>query len=626
MLRKKGVVGKFVEFFGDGLDSMTLADRATIGNMAPEYGATCGFFPIDEETIRYLKFSGRPDDLVELVEAYAKAQGMWRTKGAPEPLFTDTLELDIGTVESTMAGPKRPQDKVLLSDVARSFRMGLPEMLKATKTGAAGKADPAGQVSVEGADYQLKHGDVVIAAITSCTNTANPSVMLGAGLVARNAIAKGLKTKPWVKTSLAPGSQVVSDYLLKAGVQKDLDALGFNLVGYGCTTCIGNSGPLNEPIADAIDKGDLVVSAVLSGNRNFEGRVHAQVRANYLASPMLVVAYAIAGSLNIDIAKDPIGTGKDGKPVYLKDIWPSNQEIRDTIQSAMSPEMFRSRYANVFEGDADWKKVKTSVGQTFGWDEDSTYVKLPPYFIDMPKTPAPVKDVRGARLLALFGDSITTDHISPAGSIKKDSPTGQYLTRHQVGVQDFNSYGARRGNHEVMMRGTFANIRIRNEMASAEGGVTLHMPDGKPMSIYDAAMQYKEEGTPLIVVAGKEYGTGSSRDWAAKGTMLLGIKAVVAESFERIHRSNLVGMGVLPLVFPDGVDRKSLKLDGSETFDIIGVEAGIKPRMTLPLAITRKDGSKQTVDLICRIDTLDEVEYYRHGGILPYVLRGLMAA
>jgi aconitate hydratase len=450
--------------------------------------------------------------------------------------------------------------------------------------------------------------------------------MLGAGLVARNAVKRGLMSKPWVKTSLAPGSQVVSDYFAKSGLDKDLDALGFNLVGYGCTTCIGNSGPLNEPIAEAIDKGDLVAAAVISGNRNFEGRVHAQVRANYLASPMLVVAYAIAGSLNVDLAKDPLGTGKDGKPVYLEDIWPSNQEIRDTIEQSMSPEMFRSRYANVFEGDADWKKVKTSTGRTFGWDEDSTYVKLPPYFTDMPKTPAPVKDVRGARLLALFGDSITTDHISPAGSIKKDSPAGQYLIRHQVGVQDFNSYGARRGDHEVMMRGTFANIRIRNEMVTGEGGVTLHMPDGKPMSIYDAAMQYKDEGVPLIVVAGKEYGTGSSRDWAAKGTMLLGIKAVVAESFERIHRSNLVGMGVLPLVFPEGMDRKTLKLDGSETFDIIGVEAGIKPRMTLPLTITRRDGSKQTVDLICRIDTLDEVEYYRHGGILPYVLRSLMAA
>ncbi len=627
MLRKKGVVGKFVEFYGEGLNSMTLADRATISNMAPEYGATAGFFPIDDETLRYMTFSGRDADLVALVEAYAKAQGMWRSNDAPEPVFTDLLELDIGTVEPTMAGPKRPQDKVLLSGVSANFAGGLPDMLKGTKSGAAGKADAKAEIPVEGGDYKLKHGDVVIAAITSCTNTSNPSVMLGAGLVAKNAVAKGLKVKPWVKTSLAPGSQVVTDYLAKAKLQEPLDALGFNLVGYGCTTCIGNSGPLNEPIAEAVDKGDLVVGAVISGNRNFEGRVHAQVRANYLASPLLVVAYALAGSLNIDITKEPLGTGKDGKPVYLKDIWPTNQDVRDAIAASMSPEMFRLRYGNVFEGDAEWKKVKTSTGMTFGWDEDSTYVRLPPYFIDMPKSPAPVKDVRGARLLALFADSITTDHISPAGSIKKDSPAGQYLTRHQIGVQDFNSYGARRGNHEVMMRGTFANIRIRNEVApGTEGGVTRHMPDGEGMSIYDASMKYQADGTPLIIIAGKEYGTGSSRDWAAKGTMLLGVKAVIAESFERIHRSNLVGMGVLPLVFPEGIDRKTLKLDGSETFDIVGVEKDIKPRMKLPLTIHRKDGSTQTVELICRIDTLDEVEYYKHGGILPYVLRGMLAA
>ena len=627
MLRKKGVVGKFVEFFGEGLDSMSLADRATISNMAPEYGATAGFFPIDEETLRFMTFSGREADLVALVEAYAKAQGMWRDKSSPEPVFTDLLELDISTVEPTMAGPKRPQDKVLLSGVKSNFAGELPGMLKSTKSGIAGKADANAKVAVEGGDYELKHGDVVIAAITSCTNTSNPSVMLGAGLVAKNAVAKGLKVKPWVKTSLAPGSQVVTDYLAKANLQGPLDQLGFNLVGYGCTTCIGNSGPLNEPIAEAVDKGDLVVGAVISGNRNFEGRVHAQVRANYLASPLLVVAYALAGSLNIDVSKDPLGTGKDGKPVYLKDIWPSNQDVRDAIAASMSPEMFRARYGNVFEGDAEWKKVKTSTGMTFGWDEDSTYVRLPPYFVDMPKAPAPVKDVRGARLLALFADSITTDHISPAGSIKKDSPAGQYLTRHQIGAQDFNSYGARRGNHEVMMRGTFANIRIKNEVApGTEGGVTRHMPDGEVMSIYDASMKYQDAGTPLIIVAGKEYGTGSSRDWAAKGTMLLGVKAVVAESFERIHRSNLVGMGVLPLVFPEGVDRKTLKLDGTETFDIVGVEKEIKPRMKLPMTIHRKDGSTQTVELICRIDTLDEVEYYKHGGILPYVLRGMLAA
>jgi aconitate hydratase len=473
--------------------------------------------------------------------------------------------------------------------------------------------------------HDLGHGDVVLAGITSCTNTSNPAVMLAAGLVARNAVRKGLTRKPWVKTSLAPGSQVVADYLKQAGLQDYLDQLGFNIVGFGCMTCIGNSGPLDEPVSKAIDAGNLVATAVVSSNRNFEGRVHPQVKANYLASPPLVVAYALAGSLKVDLTREPLGKGKDGKDVYLKDIWPSNKEVADTIASAMTPEMYRRRYSNVFEGDAQWKKVKTTEGMTYGWQEDSTYCRLPPYFDGMSRTPEPVKDIRGARLLALLGDSITTDHISPAGSIKKDGPAGQYLIRRQVGPQDFNSYGARRGNHEVMMRGTFANIRLRNEVApGTEGGVTRHMPDGKGMSIYDAAMQYADEGTPLIIIAGKEYGTGSSRDWAAKGTKLLGVRAVITESFERIHRSNLVGMGVLPLVFPEGVTRKTLKLDGSETFDIIGVEQEIKPGMTLPLSIHRADGRTETVPLKCRIDTLDEVDYFLHGGILPYVLRSLL--
>jgi aconitate hydratase len=618
MLRKKGVVGKFVEFYGDGLDHLPLTDRATIGNMAPEYGATCGFFPVDEETIRYLTFTGRDAGQVALVEAYAKAQGMWREKGA-EPVFTDTLELDMSTVEPSLAGPKRPQDRVPLSGAAAAFEGALPDLLGKAKANAA--------VAVDGMDHDLTHGDVVIAAITSCTNTSNPSVMVAAGLLARNAVAKGLTRKPWVKTSLAPGSQVVADYLAKALLTDDLDALGFNIVAFGCTSCIGNSGPLDEPVAKAIEQGNLVAAAVLSGNRNFEGRVHPQCKANYLASPPLVVAYALAGSLKIDITRDSLGKGKDGKDVYLKDIWPSNREIADTIEKSLQAEMYRTRYANVFEGDADWKKVKTSAGVTYQWESDSTYCRLPPYFEDMGRTPAPVTDIRGARLLASLADSITTDHISPAGSIKKDGPAGDYLIRHQVGVQDFNSYGARRGNHEVMMRGTFANIRLRNELApGTEGGVTRHMPDGKEMSIFEAAQLYKKEGTPLIIVAGKEYGTGSSRDWAAKGPMLLGVRAVVAESFERIHRSNLVGMGILPLVFPEGVTRKTLKLDGTETYDIIGVEKGITPGMTLPLTIHRADGTAEVIQVKCRIDTLDEVEYYRHGGILPYVLRSMMAA
>ncbi len=619
MLRKKGVVNKFVEFFGPGLDALSLADRATIANMAPEYGATCGFFPIDKETINYLAFTGRDPQRVALVEAYAKAQGMWRDASTPDPVFTDTLELDMATVEPSLAGPKRPQDKVLLSAAKAGFEKALPELLgpKAAKA----------PVAVKGGNHELRHGDVVIAAITSCTNTSNPAVLIAAGLLARNAAAKGLTRKPWVKTSLAPGSQVVTDYLNAAGLTPHLDALGFNLAGYGCTTCIGNSGPLPDPIAEAIDEGDLTVCAVLSGNRNFEGRVHPQVKANYLASPPLVVAYALAGSMLRDITTEPLGMGKDGKPVYLKDIWPSNQDVAETMRKTLSAAMFRARYADVFKGDAAWQKMGGGGGMTYKWQDGSTYVKLPPYFESMPREAGGFSDVKGARALALLGDSITTDHISPAGSIKKDGPAGNYLIEHQVRPVDFNSFGARRGNHEVMMRGTFANIRLKNEAApGTSGGMAKHQPSGEVMSIYDAAEKYKKEGVPLVVFGGKEYGTGSSRDWAAKGTLLLGIKAVIAESFERIHRSNLVGMGVLPLVFPEGITRQTLKLDGTETFDLSGIAGGIKPRMTVTLTITRKDGSKQTVDLLCRIDTLDEVEYYRHGGILPYVLRGLLKA
>ncbi len=607
MLRKKGVVGKFVEFYGPGLKHLMLADRATLANMAPEYGATCGFFPIDEETINYLRFTGRDEARVKLVEAYAKEQGLWRDDSA-QPVFTDTLELDLGTVEPSLAGPKRPQDRIALSKAAPAFI----ELAGADKD----KKSP-----VEGADYAMEQGHVAIAAITSCTNTSNPSVMLAAGLVAQKAVEKGLTVKPWVKTSLAPGSQVVTDYLAKSGLQKDLDALGFNLVGYGCTTCIGNSGPLKAPIEAAIKAGDLTVAGVLSGNRNFEGRIHPLVKANYLASPPLVVAYALAGSMKIDIAKDPIGEGKDGKPVYLKDIWPTNQEIKDMLQKAVTQEMFKKRYGNVFEGPKEWQEVKTSGGMTYKWDAGSTYVQNPPYFTDMPKEPQAPGDIKGAKLLALFGDSITTDHISPAGSIKKDGPAGEYLIQHQVRPVDFNSFGSRRGNHEVMMRGTFANIRIKNELLGGkEGGLTKYA--GETLSIYDAAMKYVAAGTPLIVVAGKEYGTGSSRDWAAKGTNLLGVKAVIAESFERIHRSNLVGMGVLPLQFKDGMTRQTLGLKGDETFDVSGI-TGIKPRMDITVTIHRADGSKEEIKCLCRIDTLDEIEYFRNGGILQYVLRSI---
>jgi aconitate hydratase len=622
MLRKKGVVGRFVEFYGPGVGALALADRATIGNMAPEYGATCGFFSVDKETLRYLAFTGREPARVKLVEAYAKAQGLWRDDATPDPVFTDTLSLDLSTVEPSLAGPRRPQDRVALSGVAKSFAGELPKLAAGRDVATLGKP-----VKVDGANYQLKDGDVVIAAITSCTNTSNPSVMLAAGLVAHNALKKGLNVKPWVKTSLAPGSQVVTDYYEAAGLQKDLDALGFNLVGYGCTTCIGNSGPLPEHISDAVDEGNLVVSAVLSGNRNFEGRISPQVRANYLASPPLVVAYAIAGSMNVDLATDSLGDDADGKPVYLKDIWPSSKEVQETLAASLTPEMFRKRYGNVFEGPEEWRKIETASGMTFKWQAASTYVQHPPFFENMPKEPEKVRDIHQARLLAVLGDSITTDHISPAGSIKKDGPAGTYLMEFQVRPAEFNSYGSRRGNHQVMMRGTFANVRIRNEMVSGiEGGMTKHLPDGKVMSIYDAAMEYQKEGVPLVIVAGKEYGTGSSRDWAAKGTRLLGVKAVIVESFERIHRSNLVGMGVLPLQFLDGATRQSLKFTGTERLDIVGAEAGIKPRMELACVIHRDDGTSDTVKLLCRIDTLDEVEYFRHGGILQYVLRNMMKA
>jgi aconitate hydratase len=618
MLRKKGVVNKFVEFYGPGLDHMTLADRATIANMAPEYGATCGIFPIDAETINYLRFTGRDEDRIQLVEAYAKAQGMWRGADYADPIFTDTLQLDIGTVESSLAGPKRPQDRVLLSAAATGFAKELPTMFNAGREQRAA-------VPVAGKDYSIKDGDVVIAAITSCTNTSNPSVMIAAGLVARNAVAKGLKTKPWVKTSLAPGSQVVTDYLNAANLSKDLDALGFNLVGYGCTTCIGNSGPLDEPIAKAIETGDTVAVSVLSGNRNFEGRINPHVKANYLASPPLCVAYALAGSMTIDITTDSLGTGKDGKPVYLRDIWPSNAEVQAVLNQSLTPAMFRKRYADVFHGGAQWQGIEAKSSMTYGWQDASTYVKNPPYFHGMPANPGGFSDISGARLLAVLGDSVTTDHISPAGDIKKDGPAGKYLVNHAVPVAEFNSYGARRGNHEIMMRGTFANIRLKNEMApGTTGGVTKYQPGGEVMSIYDAAMQYIKNNTPLIVVAGKEYGTGSSRDWAAKGTRLLGVRAVIAESFERIHRSNLVGMGVLPLQFKDGATRLTLKLDGTETLSLSGIAGGIKPLMDVRCEIKRADGKTETITLLCRIDTVDEVDYYRHGGILQYVLRSMV--
>jgi aconitate hydratase len=621
MLRRKGVVGKFVEFFGPGLDDLPLADRATIANMAPEYGATCGFFPVDQATLNYLHLTGRDGHRIALVEAYCREQGMWRDATTPEPKFSDTLALDLATVEPSLAGPKRPQDRVALKEASSAFRSELTK-------GLAVPANEAGaRVKVTGKNYELGHGDVVIAAITSCTNTSNPSVLVGAGLLARKARALGLRPKPWVKTSLAPGSQVVTEYLDKSGLSADLDALGFNTVGYGCTTCIGNSGPLDEAIAEAIETHRLVVVSVLSGNRNFEGRVHPNVRANYLASPPLVVAYALLGTMNEDITTAPLGAGKDGKPVYLRDVWPSNKEIAEAIGASLSRAQFLHRYGEVFKGPEQWQRIAVEVGsKTYRWSDSSTYVRNPPYFEGITMEPAPRGDIRGARILALLGDSITTDHISPAGNIRKTSPAGEYLLEHQIRPEDFNSYGARRGNHEVMMRGTFANIRIRNEMlAGVEGGYTKHQPSGEQMSIYDAAMRYQREGVPLIVIGGKEYGTGSSRDWAAKGTLLLGVKAVIAESFERIHRSNLVGMGVLPLTFKEGTDRHTLGLTGAEILDLTGLD-DLRPRMELFLTIHRPDGREERVPLLCRVDTLDEVAYYRHGGILHYVLRGMAKA
>jgi aconitate hydratase len=618
MLRKKGVVGKFVEFFGPGLDHLALEDQATIANMAPEYGATCGFFPVTAETLRYLKATGRAADRVALVEAYAKEQGLWRDASTPEPRFTDTLELDLGSVTPSLAGPKRPQDRVLLKDAPASFAAALEK--EYGQPGALKK-----RASVAGEKFDVGNGDVVIAAITSCTNTSNPSVLIAAGLVARNARKRGLKSKPWVKTSLAPGSQVVTDYLKAAGLQDDLDALGFNLVGYGCTTCIGNSGPLPEAISAAINENNLAVCSVLSGNRNFEGRVSPDARANYLASPPLVVAYAIAGSLNINLTSEPLGKDDQGKDVFLKDIWPSNREIAEVVREHVTAKMFATRYADVFKGDQQWRKIDAGDGETYRWPL-STYVANPPYFEGMTMTPKPIEPIANARVLALFGDSITTDHISPAGDIKEKGPAGQYLRERQVPVNDFNSYGSRRGNHEVMMRGTFANIRIKNQMlGGVEGGLTRHVPSGQQMSIYDAAMKYKAEGTPLVVFAGKEYGTGSSRDWAAKGTILLGVRAVVAESFERIHRSNLIGMGVLPLQFKEGDSWRSLGLKGDETITVHGVEK-LTPRSEAKLTITGADGKARDVTVLVRIDTADELDYYRHGGILQYVVRQLAAA
>ena len=617
MLRKKGVVGKFVEFYGPGLDHLALEDQATIANMAPEYGATCGFFPIDDETLRYLKATGRNESRIALVEEYAKTQGMWRDKTTPDPVFTDTLDLDLASVMPSLAGPKRPQDRVDLSKAPQGFAAALER--EYGKGSEAAKRFP-----VKGEDFDIGHGDVAVAAITSCTNTSNPSVLIAAGLVARNARAKGLTVKPWVKTSLAPGSQVVTDYLDAANLTQDLDALGFNLVGYGCTTCIGNSGPLPEAISDAVNKNDLALASVLSGNRNFEGRISQEVRANYLASPPLVVAYAIAGSMNVNLTTDPLGKDKDGNEVFLKDIWPSNKEIAEVVRAHVTAKMFATRYADVFKGDEKWQAIDAGDGQTYQWPV-STYVANPPYFEGMTKEPKPVKPINGARILALFGDSITTDHISPAGAIKEDSPAGEYLKSHQVPIEEFNSYGSRRGNHDVMMRGTFANIRIKNQMLpGTEGGMTKYVPTGNDMAIYDAAMKYKEDGAPLVVFAGEQYGTGSSRDWAAKGTILLGVRAVVAQSFERIHRSNLIGMGVLPLQFKEGDSWTSLGLTGDEVVTIDNVDK-IEPRSTATASIKFANGDVSTIELLVRIDTADELDYYRHGGILHYVIRNLAA-
>ncbi len=624
MLRKQGVVGKFVEFYGPGLDHLSVADKATIGNMAPEYGATCGFFPVDKAALDYLKTSGRKADRVALVEKYAKAQGLFRTATSADPVFTEKLVLDLKDVVPSLAGPKRPEGRVALPGVAEGFSVAMANEYK--------KSDAAARFPVEGRKFDLGHGDVVIAAITSCTNTSNPSVLMAAGLLARKATAKGLKAKPWVKTSLAPGSQVVAEYLANSGLQKDLDAVGFNLVGFGCTTCIGNSGPLPEEISKSINDNGIIASAVLSGNRNFEGRVSPDVQANYLASPPLVVAHALAGTVTKNLAVDPIGTGKDGKPVYLKDIWPTAKEVNAFIKKFVTSAIFKKKYADVFKGDTNWRKIKTTASDTYRWNMSSTYVQNPPYFEGMKMQPEPTTDIVNARILAMFGDKITTDHISPAGSIKLTSPAGKYLSEHQVRPADFNQYGTRRGNHEVMMRGTFANIRIKNMMLKGadgnipEGGLTKHWPDGEQMSIYDAAMKYQQENVPLVVFAGAEYGNGSSRDWAAKGTRLLGVRAVITQSFERIHRSNLVGMGVLPLTFEDGASWSSIGLKGDEEVSIRGLAGDLKPRQKLIAEIVSSNGSKQEVPLLCRIDTLDELEYYRNGGILQYVLRNLAAA
>jgi aconitate hydratase len=661
-LREHGVVGKFVEFYGAGVSRLPLADRATIGNMSPEFGSTCAIFPIDAETLRYLEFTGRPAEQIALVEAYARAQGLWHDERSEEPTYSETLELDLGEVVPSIAGPKRPQDRIALTDAQEAFRLALAGYLpdvdgdddavagtfpasdptsSQDPTNGGGGRDPHAQphhapigmvveevrrrseapvTLADGTETTLEHGHVVIAAITSCTNTSNPSVMLGAGLLARNAVARGLRTKPWVKTSLAPGSKVVTEYYERAGLTDALDALGFNLVGYGCTTCIGNSGPLPEEISKVVNDEDLAVCSVLSGNRNFEGRINPDVKMNYLASPPLVVAYALAGTMDVDLQEDPIGEDADGNPVYLRDIWPSAEEVAQTIEQAVQSDMFRKSYDGVYAGDERWRELEVPGGDRFAWDDASTYVQNPPYFVDMPAEPAPVTDIEGARVLALLGDSVTTDHISPAGAIKKDGPAGRYLQARGVEPKDFNSYGARRGNHEVMMRGTFANIRLRNLLApGTEGGVTLHLPDGEQMAIYDAAMRYAEEGVPLVVLAGKEYGSGSSRDWAAKGTNLLGVRAVIAESFERIHRSNLVGMGVLPLQFKDGETVQSLGLTGREVFSIGGIAGGAE----VPRELTVR-ADDEAFEVVVRIDTPKEQRYYRNGGILPYVLRELL--
>ena len=613
MLRDKGVVGKFVEFYGEGLKNLTLADRATIANMAPEYGATCGFFPIDEETLKYLKFSGRDQQTVDIVENYAKEQGLWASN---EIEFTDIISLDMSTVVPTISGPKRPQDKVLLTDAPGSFQKVLQEATNKNEKSIS---------KVSNTDYEIKDGSILIAAITSCTNTSNPNVLIGAGLLAKKAIEKGLQVKPWVKTSLAPGSQVVTDYLAKAGLNTYLDQLGFNLVGYGCTTCIGNSGPLPENIVEAIQKENIYAVSVLSGNRNFEGRISPHIKANYLASPPLVVAYAIAGHMEVDLYKDPLGKDKEGKDVFLKDIWPSNKEIEDTLKDSLNAEMFIQRYSNVSEGPTQWQKIKTDKSSIYNWDEGSTYVKKPPFFDSLPDKPEGFKEIKDARPLLILGDMVTTDHISPAGSIQKDSPTGEYFMEHQILPKDYNSYGSRRGNHEVMMRGTFANIRIRNEMApGTEGGFTKLYPEEKVLPVYDAVVEYKKRGTDLVVIGGKEYGTGSSRDWAAKGTKLLGIKAVIAESFERIHRSNLIGMGILPLQFIEDVNRKNLKLIGSELISILNIEKGVNPSDEVTVEIKYASGEIKKIKTLCRIDTKNELEYYKNGGILQYVLRNMI--